>query len=165
MKVEMKAHIPDHPGSLVKMLIPIKDNLGNIQSIIHDHELKIGNKIPVLVKFSLPDQDSQIRMEKIRKSLEQEGIKVVKMDEDVIFEYLNAIIIGHVFDTTFEDTFSRITKEGAIIDGIDSVFTDPKDVSTVFFEIHYPAEKVSREQIISSLRQISKEKNFGLITD
>lgn len=165
MIVEMKANLPDHPGTLVKMLIPIKENLGNIKSIIHDHDLKISNKIPVYIKFDLPNEDGNLRMEKIKKAIESEGIEVVKIAEDIIYEYLNMILIGHVYDNTFEDTFVRINSQGAIIDGIDSIFTDPKDVSTVFFEIHYPASKVKRENIISTLKAICAQKNFALITD
>ncbi len=165
MIVEMKANLPDHPGTLVKMLIPIKENLGNIQSIVHDHDLKISNKVPVHIKFDLPDEDGKIRMEKIKNAIEAEGIEVVKLAEDVLFEYLNVILIGHVFDNTFEDTFSRITAQGAIIDGIDSIFTDPSEVSTVYFEIHYPSLKVKRQNIIKTLKEICNQKNFALITD
>jgi ACT domain-containing protein len=83
-------------------------------------------------------------MKNITTELVQHNIEILKVTEIVQTEIINIILLGHVFETDFVDTFKRISKTGAKIVRIEALFTDPKDISNVNFEIHVNKQYIKK---------------------
>lgn len=164
MTIELKAKLPDKPGTLIRMLKPISDNAGNISTVMHMHEEKRGGKVPVIVRFELPVNSIEEKLQQITTELQSQSIEIVEITNlNVTKEVLTAIMTGHVFETDFVDTYKRINSAGGKISRIEAMFTDPKDISNVKFDLQ--CDKADIKKILEELRTIVHEKNLTLITD
>ena len=67
--ITLECLIPDYPGSLIEFIKPISDNQGNIFGILHYHDKKRNNMIPVSVSFDLPQELMESSLDKIQKEL------------------------------------------------------------------------------------------------
>ena len=54
--INLEVKLPDTPGNLIELIKPISENGGNIFGILHHHDKKVGNMIPVTVTFELNDE-------------------------------------------------------------------------------------------------------------
>jgi ACT domain-containing protein len=164
MVIELKANLPDIPGALIKMLKPISDNAGNISSVIHMHEELRGEKVPVIVRFDLPENSIDEKLETILEELRNLEIEVSDVTNlGVKQETVSVIMTGHVFQTDFVDTFRRLSEVGAHVIRIEAMFKELNDISNVKFELH--VDKTSVRQTMDELRAISVEKNLSMIFD
>lgn len=163
MVLELQANLPDNPGTLIQLLKPISDNAGNILTVVHSREKKRGQKVPVTVQFDLPGNKIEERMKNITAELVQHNIEILKVTEIVQTEIINIILLGHVFETDFVDTFKRISKTGAKIVRIEALFTDAKDISNVKFEIHVNKQFIKK--MMDEIQAICQEKNLNLISE
>lgn len=157
----LEALLKDQPGSLIEFLKPISDNGGNIFGIIHDHNKKKNNLIPVHVTFGLNEELMQSSLPKIRKSLEDNGIKISKLTQELAHQEIKVILWGHVFESGIIDTIKRINANGARVSEIRAKFLEVKDESSVLFSIELPIS-IKKETILETLHDICKEKNLLL---
>jgi ACT domain-containing protein len=163
MVIELKANLPDNPGTLIQFLKPISDNAGNILTVIHSHDEKRAEKVPVLVKFDLAPDVMEEKLALIRKALEAQSIEILQLNQVVQLEIINIIILGHVFETDFVDTFKRINDTGAKVVRIEAYFTEAKAVSNVKFEIHVSKNNI--KYMMEEIRALCQEKNLTLISE
>jgi ACT domain-containing protein len=162
--IELNVNLPDQPGTLIRMLKPISDYAGNISTVMHMHEEKKGNKVPVMVRFDLPENLRDEKLPLILKELKAQNIEVGEVKYlGVKLDSLVFIMVGHVFQTDFVDTFKRLNSIGGYVRKIEASFTEMTDVSNVKFEIEVDRQEIKK--IMSELRLIAKEKNLTLITD
>lgn len=163
MVLELKANLPDNPGSLVRMLKPISDNGGNIYSVIHSHGEGRGGKVPVSVQFDLSAENLDAKLQVIKKEFEALSIDIIELAQVLQRESVMAILIGHVFETDFVDTYKRISNVGGTITRIEALFTDQKKISNVKLEIKCDKSRV--DATIEELQAICQEKNLSILTD
>ncbi len=163
MSICLKAYLPDSPGALIRMLKPISENAGNISSVIHSHEENRGGKVPVIVKFDLPADSQQEKLEIISKELENLAIEITEIDTGIKTERMIVILSGHVFETDFVDTMKRINRSGASVVSTMAKFTDVQSISNVKFEILCDAQKIL--DAYRELKAICEEKNLTMISD
>ena len=166
MEFLLEANLPDAPGKLIEVLKPISDNSGNILSVIHSHEDKKKDKIPVMIKFSFPPLTSEEIKEKlsiIEKEMEKGAVEIIKISERIQREMVIVILSGHVFETDFVNTMKQINAIGANVVGAHAKFTEISSISNVKFEIL--CDKNNLDTLMKKLRSICKEKKLTLITD
>jgi ACT domain-containing protein len=163
MSILIKAQLPDIPGTLIRMLKPISDNSGNISSVIHSHEDNSNGKIPVIVQFELPGEVQEEKLKIITEELESLSIEINEITQVLQRQTLIVILIGHVFETDFVDTYKRISEAGGILVNLNGKFTKQKEVSTVKFEIECDHECIPN--LMEEIKIICKEKNLSLISD
>lgn len=162
--IELNVNLPDQPGTLIRMLKPISDNAGNISTVLHMHEDKKGNRVPVMVRFDLPEDLRDEKLPIIIKELKAQNIEVGEIKYlGVKLDSLVFIMIGHVFETDFVDTVKRLNTIGAYVRKIEALLTEIKDVSNVKFELEVDHKDL--KITLDELRKICKEKNLTLITD
>jgi ACT domain-containing protein len=162
--IELEAKLPDLPGTLLKFLKPISENNGNIYGIIHSHSEKIGEYVPVLVRFDIISEDKQKCLENIKKSLLDLNIQILKITDIPAVYQIVVIISGHVFRNNVEDIIVRINKVGGKVFDLDAKFDNPEDISNVKFLIEIPDE-IDDKAIIKELQNICKEKGLFLLTE
>lgn len=78
MIIELEVLIPDRPGTLIKMLMPISENDCNIQGIYHGQKREEDDLIPVYAKFEAEDRRFRDVMEIIRRRYGELRIEIVK---------------------------------------------------------------------------------------
>jgi 2,3-bisphosphoglycerate-independent phosphoglycerate mutase len=78
MIIELEVLIPDRPGTLIKMLMPISENDCNIQGIYHGQKREEDDLIPVFAKFEVQDRRFREVMEIIRKRYEDLNIAILR---------------------------------------------------------------------------------------
>ncbi|PKP55833.1 MAG: hypothetical protein CVT89_07470, partial [Candidatus Altiarchaeales archaeon HGW-Altiarchaeales-2] len=101
----MKIFLKDTPGSLIRAIEPISTNGGNIQSIVHSHQFKSADEVPVEIVFGIDDVKS---LENIKSILLNEGIKI----SDILIEgkkyykkrTRTIIMVGHIIDKDIMNT-------------------------------------------------------------
>ena len=157
----LEALLKDQPGSLIEFLKPISDNGGNIFGIIHDHNKKKNNLIPVHVTFELHEELLKTNLPKIREALEEKGIKISKLTQELAQQEMKVILWGHVFESDIVNTVKRIAEKGARVSEIRAKLLEVKDESSALLTIELPVS-IDKETILDTIQQICKEKNLLL---
>lgn len=159
--IVLEVILPDRPGSLIELIKPISENGGNIHGIIHFHDKKKDNLIPVHITFELKEELLQTNLAKIKSNLEYKGIKISKLTQEIPQQEIKIILWGHVFETDIVDTVKRISKVGARVSEIQAKLLDPLDESSVLLNIVIPIS-INRETIFNIIQEICREKNLML---
>jgi ACT domain-containing protein len=157
----LEALLKDQPGSLIEFLKPISENGGNIFGIIHDHNKKKNNLIPVHVTFELHEELLKTNLSKIREALEKKGIKISKLTRELAQQEMKVILWGHVFESDIVNTVKRIAEKGARVSEIRAKLLEVKDESSALLTIELPVS-IDKKTILDTIQQICKEKNLLL---
>jgi len=106
MKLEMK----DRPGQLVAALQPISAVGGNIVAVIHQRETAAATEtLDVQIVLKLPEG----RLSRLLELLREQGVNVVRIDEERLLYECTLIMIGHLMHTNLSDTVDRIDTTGS----------------------------------------------------
>ena len=154
--------LPDWPGSLVELIKPISNNHGNIYGILHFHDRKKENMIPVSVNFEIPEDLIETSLENLKKELNEKGIEVVKITLGGKKRHLIVILTGHVFDKDIVDTIKRLASKNIKVPELHAKFTEISEVSNVKLKLDYP-ESMTEHDLIQEISSICKEKDLFLI--
>jgi ACT domain-containing protein len=155
--------IPDHPGSLVELIKPISNNHGNIYGILHFHDRKKENMIPVSVNFEIPEELLEASLENLKMELNEKNIHIEKLTMgEKTRQDLVVILTGHVFDTDIVDTIKRLASKNIKVPELQAKFTEISEVSNVKLKLVYP-ESMTEHDLIQEIASICKEKNLFLI--
>ena len=107
ISLQIRALLPDTPGSLVELIKPISENGGNIFGILHFHDKKVNNMIPVNITFELHKDLIDTNLKKIQEILREKNIQIEKITFGDEKKHVTVILTGHVFDTDVVDTIHR----------------------------------------------------------
>jgi len=160
--IYLEAWLNDAPGSLVDVIKPISNNGGNIFSILHYHDKKINNMIPVNVMFELNEELLEVSINNIKKELSEKNIQIESIILGAEKRYLIVLLTGHVFDTDVLDTIKRLASKQIKVLELHAIFTEIEDVSNVKFKIEIP-ESLTEKELLEELNKICQEKNLFLI--
>jgi len=160
--IDLEVRIPDTPGSLIELIKPISNNGGNIFGILHHHDKKINNMIPVNITFELNEELKETSLENIKLELREKNIRIDKIALGEDKRHLTVILTGHVFDTDIVDTIKRLASKGIKVPELQAKFTEISEVSNVKFKVDFP-ESMRKEEILLELNKICKEKQLMLI--
>lgn len=106
MKLEMR----DQPGQLVAALQPISAVGGNIIAVIHQRETPAATEtLDVQIVLELPEG----RLSRLLELLREQGVSVVRIDEERLLYECTLIMIGHLMHTDLSDTVDRIDMTGS----------------------------------------------------
>lgn len=161
--ISLEVKLPDTPGSLVKLINPISQNGGNIYGILHFHDKKINDMIPVNITFDLSEDIKELSLQNIRKELRENNIQIENITYGIEKKEITVLLIGHVFDTDILDTIDRLASKEIIISELHAKFTELKEVSNVKLKIKFPENK-TKSDLIDELKNICREKKLFLIT-
>jgi len=161
--INLEVKLPDRPGSLIELIKPISENGGNIYGILHHHDKKINNLIPVSITFELNKEMMQISLKNIKKNLKEKDIEINSITLDPERRNLIVILTGHVFDTDILDTLKRLALKNIVVSELQAKFTELEEVSSVKLKIEFP-ESITKTQLLDELNQICEEKDLFLIS-
>jgi len=161
--INLEVKLPDTPGSLVELIKPISKNGGNIYGILHHHDKKINDLIPVNISFELSEDIKEISLQNISKELRENDIQIENITYGIEKREIIVLLTGHVFDTDVLDTIKRLASKEINISELHAKFTELKEVSNVKLKIEFP-ENMTKKELIDELRSICKEKQLFLIT-
>ena len=160
--INLDVRLPDYPGTLAQLIKPISNNGGNIYSILHYHDKKLNNMIPVSITFTLSEEIRDISLKKIQEELREKNIPIDKITFGVKQKELVVILTGHVFDTDVVDTIKRLANKGVKTSELQAKFTELDEVSNVKLKLKIP-ESITEKELIQELNIICKEKDLSLI--
>ena len=160
--IHLDVKLPDTPGSLIELIKPISNNGGNIFSILHYHDKKINNMIPLSVMFELNEELLEVSINNIKKQLSEKNIQIESITLGAEKRHLIVILTGHVFDTDVLDTIKRLASKQIKVSELQAKFTEIEDVSNVKFKIEIP-ESMTEKELLEELNKICQEKNLFLI--
>ncbi|MFX1256812.1 MAG: hypothetical protein ACFFAN_03055 [Promethearchaeota archaeon] len=160
--INLDCKLPDTPGTLVQLIKPISKNGGNIYSILHFHDKKINNMIPVSITFDLKEELRDNSLKKIKDDLYKKNIQIDKITFGVKKRHFVVILTGHNFDTDIVDTIKRLASKKIKVSELQAKFTEISDVSTVKFKLEVPIS-LTEKDLIKELKIICDEKNLSLI--
>jgi len=161
--INLEVKLPDTPGSLIELIKPISKNGGNIYGILHFHDRKINNLIPVNVTFELNEEIQEVSMQKIKNELKEKNIQIENINYEIEKKIITIILTGHVFDTDVMDTIKRLASKNINVLELQAKFTELEEVSNVKLKIEFP-EDMNKKELNNELRKICEEKKLFLIT-
>lgn len=161
--INLEVKIPDTPGSLIELIRPISKNGGNIYGILHFHDRKINNMIPVNISFELSEEIQEVSLQKIKKELKEKNIQIENINYGIEKKLITIILTGHVFDTDVMDTIKRLASKNINVLELQAKFTKLEEVSNVKLRIEF-SEDMNKKELINELRKICEEKKLFLIT-
>ena len=160
--IYFEVKLPDIPGSLIELIKPISQNGGNIHGILHHHDKKINNTIPVDIWFELSDDLIEISLENIKKELIKKNIQLIKISVDSKNKIVTFILTGHVFDSDITDTIKRLDSKNIKVLDLHAKFTEVDKISSVLKKVAFP-EVMTKIELTNEIEKICKEKNLFLI--
>ncbi len=161
--INLEVKIPDTPGSLIELIRPISKNGGNIYGILHFHDRKINNMIPVNISFELSEEVQEVSLQNIKKELKEKNIQIENINYGIEKNLITIILTGHVFDTDVMDTIKRLASKNVNVLELQAKFTKLEEVSNVKLRIEFP-EDMNKKELTNELKKICEEKNLFLIT-
>ena len=109
VQVSMKLEMKDSPGQLVAALKPISEVGGNIIAVIHQREPDLNDDtLNVQIVLELPEG----RREKLVALLNEQGVRIQRIDEERLLYKRTVIMIGHLMHTDLSDTVDQIDSTG-----------------------------------------------------
>lgn len=160
--IYLEVKLPDIPGSLIEMIKPISQNGGNIYGILHNHDKKINNMIPVNVWFELNKELMDTSIFNIRKELTEKKIEITKLSIGSKNKFVTIILSGHVFDTDINETINRLDSKDIKVIELQAKFNGLDKISDVKLKLEFP-ESMEKISIIHEIEKICKEKDLFLI--
>ncbi|MBY9007367.1 MAG: hypothetical protein KGD63_11485 [Candidatus Lokiarchaeota archaeon] len=160
--INLEVRIPDTPGCLIELIKPISNNGGNIFGILHHHDKKINNMIPVNISFELNAKLRERKLENIKDELRKSKIQIDKIKIGIEQHHFVVILTGHVFDTDVVDTIKRLASKKIKVSELQAKLTEISEVSDVKLKIDLP-ESITKEEMIDELDKICEEKDLTLI--
>jgi ACT domain-containing protein len=156
MKLEMK----DSPGQLVAALKPISDVGGNIIAVIHQREPDLDNDtLNVQIVLELPKG----RLEKLITLLNEQGVRIQRINEERLLYKRTVIMIGHLMHTGLSDTVDQIDSTGfAEVSELAMSMPGVNERSSSRMTIK-AVSKQDMETAIAILRRVSNQKALLLI--
>ncbi|KKK44770.1 hypothetical protein LCGC14_1254570 [marine sediment metagenome] len=162
--INLEVKIPDTPGSLIELIKPISQNGGNIYGILHFHDQKINNMIPVNINFELIEDVKEASLQKIKLKLKEKNIQIVNVSFGIERKSIIILLTGHVFGTDILDTLQRLASQNIKVIELHAKFTEFEEVSNVKLKIEF-SEEITKKEIINEIRKICEEKTLFLITN
>ncbi|MFW9949602.1 MAG: hypothetical protein ACFFKA_05700 [Candidatus Thorarchaeota archaeon] len=160
--IYLEAKLPDIPGSLIELIKPISQNGGNIYGVLHHHDKKLNNLIPVDIWFELSEENTEKSLEKIKEDLLTNNIQLIKISLGAKNKFLTFILTGHVFETDILDTIKKLDSKDIKVLDLHAKFTEIDEVSSVIMKVEFP-EVMTKFELIEEIKKICKEKNLLLI--
>lgn len=160
--IYLEVKLPDVPGSLIELIRPISQHGGNIYGVLHHHDKKVNNMIPVDIWFELSEELIQASLENIKKDLVNKNIQINKISVGSKNKIFTFIITGHVFDTDITDTIKRLDSKNIKVLDLHAKFTEVEDISSVMIKVEFP-EVMTKLKLVNEIEKICKEKNLFLI--
>ncbi len=160
MRLSMDLEMQDKPGQLLMALEPLREQKGNIISVLHHRDKKTPRgTIPVRVILEM----DRSRLEAVKEQLQANGIIVVRAGEDRFLEEITVLLVGHVLDRDLGDTVHQIDSTG---------FAEVVDLSLSMPGIDEPSSAYLRiratgkdeiQKAMSILRQVGVQKDLLVI--
>jgi ACT domain-containing protein len=160
--IYLEIQLPDIPGSLIELIKPVSKNGGNIYGVLHHHDKKINNVIPVDIWFELSEELIELSLENIKKDLIEKNIQIIKISLGSKNKVLTFILTGHVFDTDITDTIKRLDSKNIKVLELHAKFTEVDEISSVIMKVEFP-EVMTKFESITEIEKICEEKNLFLI--
>jgi len=160
--IYLEVKLPDIPGRLIDLIKPVFQNGGNIYGVLHHHDKKINNVIPVDIWFELSEELIELSLENIKKDLIEKKIQIIKISLGSKNKVLTFILTGHVFDTDITDTINRLDLMNIKVLELHAKFTKDDEISSVIMKVEFP-EVMTKFESITEIEKICEEKNLFLI--
>ena len=160
--IYLEVKLPDIPGSLIELIKPVSQNGGNIHGVLHHHDKKLNNMIPVDIWFELSDELIEASLENIKKELSNNNIQITKISVDSKNKILTFILTGHVFDSDITETIKRLDSKKIKVLELHAKFTEVDEKSSVMMKVEFP-EVMAKSELIIEIEKICKEKQLFLI--
>jgi len=160
--IYLEAKLPDIPGSLIELIKPISQNGGNIYGVLHHHDKKTTNLIPVDIWFDLSEARFEESLENIKKDLLEKNIELIKISVDPKNSILSIILTGHVFESDILDTIKRLDSKDIKVLDLHAKFTEINEISSVMMKVEFPIT-MTKFELVNEIEEVCKEKNLFLI--
>ena len=160
--IYLEVKLPDIPGSLIELIRPVSQHGGNIYGVLHHHDKKINNMIPVDIWFELREELIQISLENIKKDLIDKNIQITKISVGSKNKIMTFILTGHVFDTDITETIKRLDAKSIKVLELHAKFTEIDEISSVIMKVEYP-EVMTKFELVNEIEKICKEKKLFFI--
>ncbi len=160
--IQLEVNLPDQPGSLVELIKPISDNGGNIFGILHHHDKKLNNLIPVTITFEIKEELREKNLKKIQEEYNEKKIEIVNITLGEERRELIVILTGHVFERDIVGTIKQLALGDIKVSELQAKFTDISEVSNVKFKLKYP-ESITKEELLRKLEIICEKKELSLL--
>ena len=156
MKLEMK----DRPGQLVAALKPISAVGGNIKAVIHQRETSTpAEALDVQIVLELPEG----RLPHLLDLFQEQGVSVVRIDEERLLYECTLIMIGHLMHTDLSDTVDCIDRTGsAEVTGLSLVMPAINAPSSARITIR-STTRAEMMKAIRILRGVAEQKSLLII--
>ncbi|WP_332449505.1 amino acid-binding protein [Methanoculleus sp.] len=156
MKLEMK----DRPGQLVAALKPISAVGGNIKAVIHQRETPADTEtLDVQIVLELPEG----RLPRLLDLFREQGVSVVRIDEERLLYECTLIMIGHLMHTDLSDTVDCIDRTGsAEVTGLSLVMPAINAPSSARITIR-STNRAEMKRAIQILRGVAEQKSLLII--
>jgi len=160
--IYLEVNLPDIPGSLIELIKPVSQHGGNIYGILHHHDKKIKNMIPVDIWFEISEELIQISLENIKKDLIEKNIQITKISVGPKNKIMTFILTGHVFDSDITDTIKSLDAKNIKVLELHAKFTEVDQISSVIMKVEFP-EVMTKFELVNEIEKICEEKKLFLI--
>ena len=160
MRMDLVLELSDTPGQLVSSLLPFRELGANLVTVIHQRDYKNENgKIPVQITV----EGERDNLEKIIESIEEMGIRILKVNGSLKTVKLSTILIGHVIDTDVRDTVDQLNAmDNVTVTTMEVKFNNEEKSSGL---ITVEMALGLKDQVLNKINEIAASKDLLVINE
>jgi len=159
LKGLLTVELPDKPGQLMKVLIPLAESGCNIVNIRHIREDIKKGAAQVEITFETEDKSS---VERAVEQMKKKGVIIIHFSPELVTYRATVILIGHVFMTDITDTIIQIMKNKVSVTEVDARITQIEEYSSVKMTLQSDT-KEELKKALNAVKKICEEKQLYLI--
>lgn len=157
MRLEVELELRDVPGQLSQALATVSRFGGNVSSVLHEHDKKRGDAIPVRLVFDAPADAATHLMEALQKEFQVLNVTgLATRNRSVV------LVLGHVFESQIEDLTDAAFAAGAQVRRLAAEIASKEEPSAVLMEIAAPSAAVL-DQALARVAAVAVSKGLTCV--
>ena len=115
MRLEFEVELPDAPGELSRVLETVAGRGGNVQAVIHRHELAHEGRVPVLLTVEVEEGQAITLLDALARKH-----RLLRVNREGGPASASLLLVGHVFEADLKELLDLGFDAGAEITSVDA---------------------------------------------
>jgi ACT domain-containing protein len=157
MKVDVLLELRDSPGQLSAALGVIGRHGGNVVSVLHEHQKKKADHVPVRIVLDVPREGQQLLLQAL--SAEFRLLSVAGATTSHSFAFL---LLGHVFESQVQEVTDAIFAAGGEVRRFTAEIVSRESPSAALVEISAP-DRARLDAARGAVREVATRKGLAYV--
>ena len=157
MKLDLLLELRDSPGQLSAALGVIGRHGGNVVSVLHEHQKKKADFVPVRIVLDVPREGQQPLLRALADEWRLLSVSGATTSHSFAF-----LLLGHVFESQVQEVTDAIFSAGGEVRRFTAEIVSREQPSAALVEISAP-DREKLEAARESVREVAARKGLAYV--